>query len=101
MAVGSGTKIHFLTLCNEIRWSQPSALLVRVRSVPRMTWLEPSPPLNLDVDKQNKILPLFAKLCFFLSPLCAFGLADGPSSLNVPANNIFSLEVLCHQAKGV
>lgn len=59
----------------------------------------PFPPLNC-VDKENKILPLFAKLCFFLSLLCAFYLIACPSSVNLPGSNIFSIEILHYEALG-
>lgn len=89
-------------LYNNISWSQPLAFLIWNISVLRMTWLELSPslPPKLCVDKENKILALFAKFCFFSSFLCAFGFIDCPSSVNVPDSNIFYIEVLYHETLG-
>lgn len=101
--LGVVTKICFLMLYNSISWSKPLAFQIWIISVLRMTWLEPSPTLRpkLCVDKENKIQPLFVKLCFFLSLLCAFRLIDCPSSVHLPDSNIYCLVgVLYHETLG-
>lgn len=68
---------------NSISWRKPLAFLKWIISVhDDMAGTFFLPSLKLHIDKENKILPLFAKLCFLLSLLCAFPHTDCPSSIN-------------------